>query len=106
MGRFGSTQWNAEFKSYQDIWKGMVAIRTLAMKIVLREDELVGLGLPIEYLASAGRAEIRKELIQKFVERRRTCFLQFTTVRPSILARFDKQRTIHTKQPRLCLICR
>jgi hypothetical protein len=46
----------------------MVAIRTLAMKIVLREDELVGLGLPIEYLASAGRAEIRKELIQKFVE--------------------------------------
>ena len=68
MGRFGSTQWNAEFKSYQDIWKGMVAIRTLAMKIVLREDELVGLGLPIEYLASAGRTEIRKELIQKFVE--------------------------------------
>jgi hypothetical protein len=63
-----STQWNAEFKSYQDIWKGMVASRTLAMKIVLREDELVALGLPVEYLASTGRAEFRKELIQKFAE--------------------------------------
>jgi len=63
-----STQWNAEFKSYQDIWKAMVAIRTQAMKIVLREDELVGLGLPSEYLASAGRVEIRKGLIQTFVE--------------------------------------
>jgi hypothetical protein len=63
-----STQWNAEFKSYQDIWKGMVAIRTLATKIVLREEELVELGLPIEYLASAGRTQIRKDLIQKFAE--------------------------------------
>jgi hypothetical protein len=25
-----STQWNAEFSSYQAIWKGMVAVRTLA----------------------------------------------------------------------------
>ena len=63
-----STQWNAEFKAYQDIWKGMVAIRTLAMKLVLREDELISLGLPIEYLASPGRVELRKDLVQKFVK--------------------------------------
>jgi hypothetical protein len=46
-----STQWNAEFSSYQAIWKGMVAVRTLATKIVLREDELIELGLPSDYLA-------------------------------------------------------
>jgi hypothetical protein len=63
-----STQWNAEFKSYQDIWKAMVPIRTLAMKLVLREDELIGLGLPAEYLASPHRTEIRKDLILKFLE--------------------------------------
>jgi hypothetical protein len=63
-----STQWNAEFASYQAIWKGMVAVRTLANKIVLREGELVNLGLPGDYLASADRVEIRKKLIQKFLE--------------------------------------
>ena len=63
-----STQWNAEFTSYQAIWKGMVAVRTLATKIVLREGELIDLGLPSEYLASADRLEIRKDLIQKFVK--------------------------------------
>jgi hypothetical protein len=63
-----STQWNAEFTSYQAIWKGMVAVRTLATKIILREDELIDLGLPSQYLARADRAAIRKELIQKFVE--------------------------------------
>jgi esterase/lipase superfamily enzyme len=31
-----STQWNAEFASYQAIWKGMEAVRTLADKLVLR----------------------------------------------------------------------
>jgi len=70
-----STQWNAEFASYQAIWKGMVAVRTLATKIVLREDELVGLGLPTEYLASAGRVEIRKQLIQKLAEASKSLLL-------------------------------
>ena len=63
-----STQWNAEFTSYQAIWKGMVAVRTLATKIVLREDELIERGLPGEYLASTDRIEIRKNLVSKFVE--------------------------------------
>lgn len=63
-----STQWNAEFASYQAIWKGMVAVRTLAQKIVLRESELMDLGLPGEYLASVDRVEIRKKLIQNFVD--------------------------------------
>jgi hypothetical protein len=63
-----STQWNAEFSSYQAIWKGMVAVRTLADKVVLRELELIELGLPSGYLASTDRVEIRKALITKFVE--------------------------------------
>jgi len=63
-----STQWNTEFASYQAIWKGMVAVRTLAQKIVLRESELVDLGLPSEYLASVERVEIRKKLIQNLVD--------------------------------------
>lgn len=63
-----STQWNAEFTSYQAIWKAMVAVRTLANKIVLREGELIDLGLHDEYLASAARVEIRKDLIRKFTE--------------------------------------
>jgi hypothetical protein len=63
-----STQWNAEFSSYQAIWKGMVAVRTLATKIVLREDELIELGLPSDYLASGDRVTIRKALVSKFVE--------------------------------------
>jgi hypothetical protein len=62
------TQWNAEFSSYQAIWKGMVAIRTLAPKIVRREDELIKLGLPGDYLASGDRVEIKKALVSKFVE--------------------------------------
>jgi len=52
-----STQWNAEFSSYQAIWKWMVAIRT----------ETIKLGLPPEFLASPQRVEIRKEMISKFV---------------------------------------
>jgi hypothetical protein len=63
-----STQWNAEFTSYQAIWKGMVAVRTLATKIVLRESELIDVGLPGQYLASADRVDIRKKLIEKFTE--------------------------------------
>ena len=63
-----STQWNAEFGSYQAIWKGMVAVRTLATKIVFREGELAGLGLPYDYLATDDRFEIRKALTSKFVE--------------------------------------
>jgi len=62
-----STQWNAEFSSYQAIWKWMVAIRTETNKIVFREDELLKLGLPPEFLASPQRVEIRKEMISKFV---------------------------------------
>jgi hypothetical protein len=63
-----STQWSAEFSSYQAIWKGIVAVRTLATKIVLREAELTDLGLPGDYLASTDRVEIRKALIHRFVE--------------------------------------
>jgi hypothetical protein len=50
-----STQWNAEFSSYQAIWKGMVAVRTLATKIVLREDELIELACPVTILLSSSR---------------------------------------------------
>jgi hypothetical protein len=63
-----STQWSAEFTSYQAIWKGMVAVRTLAAKVVLREGELIDMGLPDGYLASPDRVEIWKSLIQKFVD--------------------------------------
>jgi len=63
-----STQWSAEFSSYQAIWKGMVAVRPLATKIVEREAELTDLGLPGDYLATANRFEIRKDLIRKFIE--------------------------------------
>jgi hypothetical protein len=37
-------------------------------KIVLREDELIELGLPSDYLASGDRVTIRKALVSKFVE--------------------------------------
>lgn len=70
-----STQWNAEFTSYQAIWKGMVAVRTLATKMVVREGELIELGLPDGYLDSSGRVEIRKNLIQKFAEESRDLLL-------------------------------
>lgn len=63
-----SMQWTAEFASYQAIWKGMVAIRTLGQKIVLRESELADLGLPGDYLASLDRVEIRKRLIERFTD--------------------------------------
>ena len=63
-----STQWNAEFASYQAIWKGMVAVRTLAQKVVLRESELMDLGLSDEYLASVDRVGIRQKLLQNFVD--------------------------------------
>ena len=63
-----STQWNAEFSAYQAIWKEMVAVRTLADKVVLREGELVDLGLPSDYLASVDRAPIRMSLLKEFVE--------------------------------------
>ena len=63
-----STQWTAEFNSYQAIWKGMVAIRTLANKIVHRESELIEHGVPDGYLTSPKRIEIRKDLISKFVK--------------------------------------
>jgi hypothetical protein len=46
----------------------MVAVRTLATKVVLREDELIELGLPSDYLASGDRVTIRKALASKFVE--------------------------------------
>src|ERR1700750_2293555 len=61
-----STQWNIEFSAYQAIWKGMVAVRTLAYKIVRRENELIAIGVPSDYLASDGRWETRKELVSKF----------------------------------------
>ena len=62
-----STQWTAEFHSYQAIWKGMVAARTLADKLVTREDEVSKLGFPAEYLADPARIEIAKALLPKFV---------------------------------------
>jgi hypothetical protein len=63
-----STQWNAEFASYQSIWKAMVAVRTLAQNVVLRESELIDLGLPGVFLPSINKVEIRKRLIQNFME--------------------------------------
>jgi hypothetical protein len=63
-----STQWNAEFASYQAIWKGIVAVRIDAQKVVLRESELRYLGLPEEFIASLGTLETRRKLIQNFVE--------------------------------------
>lgn len=62
-----STQWSAEFSSYQAIWKAMVAVRTQAFKIMEREKELIALGLPDDFLVSSPRAEIRKELMAAFV---------------------------------------
>lgn len=63
-----SSQWNAEFAAYQAILNGMVAVRTLATKLVLREEELIDLGVPDGYLASPKRIEIRKNLIQEFAK--------------------------------------
>jgi len=63
-----STQWNAEFTSYQAIWKGMVALRTLAQRLVVRESEIVNLGLPSEFLGSVDRVGMRKELIGDLVD--------------------------------------
>ena len=53
----------------------MVAIRTLATKLVFRESELIGFGMPDGYLASADRTKIRKELVHKFVEAAQTLLL-------------------------------
>jgi hypothetical protein len=46
----------------------MVAVRTLAQKVVLRESELMDLGLSDEYLASVDRVGIRQKLLQNFVD--------------------------------------
>ena len=70
-----STQWNAEFSSYQAIWKAMVAVRAQAFKIMDREKELIALGLPDDYLASTPRVEIKKELMSAFAKGVRELFL-------------------------------
>lgn len=63
-----STQWNAEFAAYRSIWKEMVAVRTLAPKVVHRESELKELGVPADYLDSVGRLQLRKDLLMKYAE--------------------------------------
>jgi hypothetical protein len=70
-----STQWNAEFSGYQAIWKEMCAVRTIAWKLVRRESELIDLGLPVNYLASADRVEIRKKLYTQFIDAAGTLLL-------------------------------
>ncbi len=60
-----STQWNAEFKSYQAIWKEMVKVRPLADKLVNREGELHRINLSDEYLSSNNRLKFRKELVEQ-----------------------------------------
>lgn len=62
-----STQWEAEFSSYQALWKAIVAVRGLANKIVLREEELTEIGLPYTHLSSPDRTEVRKNLVEEFV---------------------------------------
>ena len=63
-----STQWNAEFNSYQAIWKGMVAARNLTQRAVLRENEWMELGLG-EYLTLTRKIEFRQRLLTQFSER-------------------------------------
>lgn len=70
-----STQWNAEFAAYQAIWKAIVAVRPLAAKLVEREEELVKLGVPADYLDSADRLEIKKTLLANFLNATRGLLL-------------------------------
>lgn len=61
-----ATQWNAEFSSYQAIWKALVAVRAQATKIVFRESELIEIGLPDSYLDRSDRVNLRKDLVSNF----------------------------------------
>ncbi len=63
-----STQWSTEFGAYQAIWKGMVAVRTIASKIVFHDDELMKLGLPDDFLTSAQSVDTRKEFLKQFTQ--------------------------------------
>ena len=53
----------------------MVAVRTLATKMVLREGELTELGLPDGYFVSPARVEIRKNLTREFAEAAKSLLL-------------------------------
>lgn len=63
------TQWNAEFTSYQAIWKAMVGVRNVSNKLLMRETELRNLGLSESYLNSPASREKRIEIKRALLER-------------------------------------
>jgi hypothetical protein len=68
-----STQWNAEFSAYQELWKSIVPVRTIARKIVKREGELTDIGLEPGDVSEEAKIEKIKDLLQQYVAKSSAC---------------------------------
>jgi hypothetical protein len=86
-----STQWNAEFNALQALWKSMVPVRSLARKIVLREGELVVLGLEAGDVSEEAKIEIFKRLLEQYTQAAQQCMLAINEHAPFYTADIRKK---------------
>jgi len=86
-----STQWNAEFNALQALWKSMVPVRSLARKIVLREGELVVLGIETGDVSEEAKIEIFKRLLEQYTEAAQKCMLAINEHAPFYTADIRKK---------------
>ena len=63
-----STQWNAEFNAYQALWKSIVPVRSIAHKIVMRDDELDALGLEDGDVSEKNKVENIDRLLKRYAD--------------------------------------
>jgi hypothetical protein len=68
-----TTQWNAEFSAYQELWKSIVPVRTVARKIVKREGELSDIGLESGDVSEEVRIENVKKLLHQYAVKSSVC---------------------------------
>jgi hypothetical protein len=68
-----STQWNAEFSAYQELWKSIVPVRTIARKIVKREGELPEIGIEPGDVSEGLRIENVKNLLHQYATKSSAC---------------------------------
>jgi hypothetical protein len=61
-----TTQWNAEFGAYQALWKSMVPLRTIAMKIISRESDLAEFGLVQGDVSESDKIKNKELLLARF----------------------------------------
>jgi hypothetical protein len=68
-----STQWNAELSAYQELWKSIVPVRTIARKIVLREAELTFIGLEPGDVSEENKIVNIQNLLHKYATKSSEC---------------------------------